>query len=626
MTELGEDSTPCIGGAFGEDKIAFADRARGEPHRPGERITAPWPAANAAAPARKPLRIGLLVDSLQVPAWVARIVSEVQSGDYAEIAAVIVNRASENDDAPFWKRVLARIIAVNGLLFGVFRMLDRLAFRASNNPFRRIDIAAEALAAETFTIAPQTSGTAGWPGDADLARIRRLELDALLCFGSRDRLGEGILDVARYGVWSYRHGQAQAHREAYGLFYDMYDRSSVSSVALQIDGPRPLGGRVIYRSVGNVIPWSYSRNVYYHYWKSTSFVPRRLKLLAEEGFPAIERLSEESECPTQGCGRSPTNREMLRFLPRHAALLAQTASRRCFRDERWFLVVNTGPRLANPACPATAKMKIHRAPPGRFWADPFPVVVDGQVWVFFEDYRFTSKKGIISCAPVSADGILGDVSTALECSYHFSYPFILEYEGDLYMAPDTWPVNRVELWRCRKFPDDWVRERVLMDGLRMSDPTIHQQDGKLWLFGTVSEGKGWANDELHIYMADALDGAWRPHPANPVVSDCRRARPAGQLFFRDGCLIRPAQDCSGRYGSAIVLNRVDELNERSYAETPVGRIDGSWLAGNRGSVHTVNYAGSLEFLDGRAMTPRRKYPFLRGSHFALPTIPRRSVR
>ena len=540
---------------------------------------------------RKPLRIALLIDSLKVPAWVARIVGEVQAGDYAEITAVIVNKASENK---------ARNSAISGLLFRVFHLLDRLAFRAPNNPFRRIDLAADVSAAETFSVAPQTSETGCQLSAVDLARVRRLDLDVLLCFGFRTLRG-GILDAARYGVWSYRHGQDQAHRGAHGLFWDMYDRRTVSGIVLQIDGPRPRGRQVIYQSFGKVIHWSYSRNACGHYDKSVNFAPRRLKLLAEEGFPAIERLSENSEPPARGRGHLPTNREMLRFLPRHAALLARVAHRRLFRREKWCLGVNAGPCLAGLAPAAEAKVKIHRAPPGRFWADPFPVVVGGQVWVFFEDYCFTSKRAVISCAPVSADGGLGAVATALERSYHLSWPFILEHEGDLYMVPETWTENRVELWRCRKFPDDWVLERVLMDSLKMSDPTIHPQDGKLWLFGTVGERREWANDELHIYVSDALDGAWRPHPANPVVSDCRHARPAGRLFSQGGELIRPAQDCSERYGRVVVLNRVDELNEHAYAETPIGRLDGSWLPGNRGT-HTLNYAGGLEFLDGREMT------------------------
>ncbi len=295
---------------------------------------------------------------------------------------------------------------------------------------------------------------------------------------------------------------------------------------------------------------------------------------------------------------------LIRYVPRP---IKNTYSH-LFGDKKWFLVVNAGRHLVDSVMTGEApavQMKVHHAPPGRFWADPIPIVVDGKVWVFFEDYSFASKKAVISCAPVSADVDLGEVTTALECPYHLSYPFVFEHQGQFYMIPETWAKNRIDLWRCRRFPDDWSRERTLLDGVSMGDPTLHRQDGKLWLFGTVSEVKTQINDELHIYVADALDGAWRPHPANPVVSDRRRARPAGRLFFRDGHLIRPGQDCSRGYGRAVVLNRVDALNERAYAETPIGRIDASGLPGNRGT-HTVNYAGGLEFLDGRTRVRRER--------------------
>ena len=288
------------------------------------------------------------------------------------------------------------------------------------------------------------------------------------------------------------------------------------------------------------------------------------------------------------------------------AKLAKRAYLRLFGDEQWFLVVNGGRSLAEPKKAGQAhapQLKVHHAPRGRFWADPFPIVVDGTVWMFFEDYSFASKRAAIACAAVSAEGDLGEVAAALECPYHLSYPFVFEHEGELYLIPETWDESRVDLWRCHRFPGHWRRDRTLLSDVHMSDPTLHVQDGKLWLFGTVSETRARANDELHIYVADTLDGAWRPHPANPVVSGRRRARPAGRLFFRDGHLIRPSQDCGSGYGRAVVLNRVDELNEHAYAEAPIGRIDGAELPGNRGT-HTVNYAGGLEFLDGRILHRR----------------------
>ena len=300
--------------------------------------------------------------------------------------------------------------------------------------------------------------------------------------------------------------------------------------------------------------------------------------------------------------------DILRSLISYTPLPIKNTYRYLIGDEQWFLVINTGRPLVDcvmtGGAPA-AQMKVHRAPPGRFWADPIPIVVGGKVWVFFEDYSFAFKKAVISCAPVSADGDLGEVTTALECPYHLSYPFVFEHQGQLYLIPETWDVNRVDLWRCRRFPDDWSLEMTLLDGIGMGDPTLHRQDGKLWLFGTVSEARTRINDEVHIYMADALDGMWRPHPANPVVSNRGRARPAGRLFFRGDRLIRPGQDCSRGYGRAVVLNQVDVLNERTYAETLIGHIDASGLPGNRGT-HTFNYAGGLEFLDGRTRRRRKR--------------------
>ena len=147
--------------------------------------------------------------------------------------------------------------------------------------------------------------------------------------------------------------------------------------------------------------------------------------------------------------------DILRFLARRSPRLAKRMYRRIFGDEQWFFAVNAGAPLAdfgmNGRTPM-ARLKVHHAPPGRFWADPIPIVIDGKVWVFFEDYSFASQKAVIACAPVSPDGELGEVVTALECPYHLSYPFVFEHGGELYMLPETWDEHRVDLWRCRRFP------------------------------------------------------------------------------------------------------------------------------------------------------------------------------
>jgi hypothetical protein len=84
----------------------------------------------------------------------------------------------------------------------------------------------------------------------------------------------------------------------------------------------------------------------------------------------------------------------------------------------------------------------------------------------------------------------------------------------------------------------------------------------------------------------------------------RRARPAGCPFMDgDGSLIRPSQDCSGLYGSAVVFNRIEDLSENDYRETPVGRLDPGWQRHNLGT-HTYSRSEEWEAVDGRTWLRR----------------------
>jgi hypothetical protein len=87
------------------------------------------------------------------------------------------------------------------------------------------------------------------------------------------------------------------------------------------------------------------------------------------------------------------------------------------------------------------------------------------------------------------------------------------------------------------------------------------------------------------------------------VSDPAAARPAGRLFHRRGALIRPGQDCSRRYGEAIVLNRVEVLSPTEYRERPVGRIEADWMPGLSGT-HTYTFDSRYECLDAICAVPR----------------------
>jgi hypothetical protein len=103
-------------------------------------------------------------------------------------------------------------------------------------------------------------------------------------------------------------------------------------------------------------------------------------------------------------------------------------------------------------------------------------------------------------------------------------------------------------------------------------------------------------------MAGSPLGPWRAHPANPVQTDIRHTRPGGRLFRNEGKLLRPAQDCSLRYGGALWLMEVATLTAEAYRETPLRRLDPLPLPGNL-CLHHRDATERFEFVDGMRLSP-----------------------
>ncbi len=245
----------------------------------------------------------------------------------------------------------------------------------------------------------------------------------------------------------------------------------------------------------------------------------------------------------------------------------------------------------------------------RFYADPFPVVHDGKVILFVEDFEHRLGKGIISAVEFAEGKPAGVPRPVLELGCHLSYPFVFEEEGEWWMIPETSGHGTIELHRATAFPDGWVKEADLVTGMVCSDATLIRQGGLWWMFATVRDGGGAFSDALHLWSAPDFRGPWTPHEQNPVLIDIASARPAGRMVERNGSLLRPVQDCRRGYGASLGIARVDRLDAGGYAQTveTIIRPGGLW-PGRR--LHSLNSAGGYEFIDGSGTAP--KWGFIPG--------------
>jgi hypothetical protein len=233
-----------------------------------------------------------------------------------------------------------------------------------------------------------------------------------------------------------------------------------------------------------------------------------------------------------------------------------------------------------------------------FYADPFLYTWSGRTFLFVEDYSDATKKAVISAAEITDGRLVTAPVPVLDRPYHLSYPLVFAEAGEIFMLPETAGNNALELYRAVAFPWEWRLETILMEGMALADATPVFHQNRWWLFASMGKHGTTDHDELFIFYSDEFPGPWRPHPENPVKSDCRSARPAGRIVRRGDRLFRPAQDCEQAYGSAIVWHEITELSPSHFAEIEIARVEPPHDLGLDG-LHHFDEAGELQAVDFR---------------------------
>jgi len=539
---------------------------------------------------RLPLRIGLLLDSFVQRKWIHQIISEIRSSGFAEISVVIKNEASVEQQPTgrlksYWRNR-------NYLLYALYGKIDERRVKVSPDAFEPTDIQPLLADCPVVNVAPVMKKYSDWFPEEAIQQIREFDLDVALCFGFRILKGEA-LNIARHGVWSFHHGDNLVNRGGPAGFWEVMDGVPVTGSVLQILTEDLDNGRVIYRSWSPTADrFSVKANRNNLYWKSAAFVIRKLKELAD-GVAIYPPENQFYRPYSNRLFRMPTNREMAPRLSRMVTKYAASKVQAALNSDQWALAYRfrSGPSDSNNTL---YRFKNLVPPKDRFWADPFAIKSGENYYVFIEEYPYQTAKGHISVIELDRKGVVSGPRKVLERDYHLSYPFVFMWNGEYYMVPESAANKTVELYRAKTFPFVWELEKVLMTDVRAKDATLAEIDGTWWMFVSISEQS--IPDELYLFSALSPLGPWTPHKRNPVKSDVRGSRPAGALFEWNGEVYRPAQDSSGRYGYAISINRVTQLDHEGFREEQVSSILPNWSK-ELLATHTISIAGDLTVVD-----------------------------
>jgi hypothetical protein len=244
-------------------------------------------------------------------------------------------------------------------------------------------------------------------------------------------------------------------------------------------------------------------------------------------------------------------------------------------------------------------------------ADPFLFRHKDQWFLFIEVIERRTRCGRIGYA-VSNNGFnFTYKSIILKETFHLSYPYILEHDGEIYMIPESAQDRSVRLYRATQFPTNWRFEKVLLKGHRFTDASVFLYNGIWWMF--VSRN---VSEDLLLYYANSLIGPWFPHPCSPIVYGMpEKARCAGRPVLLNGRLIRFAQNCENEYGRevrAFLIKTLDKENylEEELDESPVLVPSGcGWNADgmHHMDLHILKDGSLLAAVDGRSQVNELRF-------------------
>ena len=296
----------------------------------------------------------------------------------------------------------------------------------------------------------------------DINKIKSLDLDMILRGNGRGIFKGGILNSTKKGMISFHHGDNRWNRGGPAGFWEVFLRKNSTGFIIQFLNSKLDGGSVIFR--GNITTkGSYMENQHNLYNVSNPYMAKIINDYANTNYLPEPEKKFNFDFPFL---KSPSIIKSFRYLfyiskylfihlLKH--LYKKTILPKIFFKKRnqWGIAfINKSWEKSD----LSKGVKIKNSK-NRYFADPFIITKNNQTISFVEDYNILEKKGHISAIEIFEDQTYNIIGPVIEEPFHMSYPFLFEYNDDLYMTPETVEKKSIRLYKCKNFPLEWEFEK-----------------------------------------------------------------------------------------------------------------------------------------------------------------------
>jgi len=536
-------------------------------------------------------KIGILLESTNCSKYLYETVNVLANSNQIEFFFLINSKTSVQQGV--WQSVKSKI-KNNGLLRTValvfFKLVTTIEYRILSVFFQDVRDHKKILNIdeynnnETVFLNPgySASGLIVRYSDEDIFKIKSLDLDIIIRGNAPGIFKGDIINSAKDGIVSFHHGDNRWNRGGPPAYWEVYLRKPSTGFIIQILTEELDGGSVLFR--GNIqTKRSYIENIVNLYNVSNPYLAKILLQYANSN----KLPTPEEKLPFGGSLLMiPSFTQSISYLSRTGFLYISLVVKRLVlrKNERWsvafikapwrYAILRKGVQIKNP--------------PKRFFADPFVITKDEKTICYVEDYCYKKKRACITAIEIIDNNKYLILDPVIEEPFHMSFPFLFEYQQELYMVPETSKSNSVRLYKCVEFPLKWEYQKDILRNVSVVDSMIFEFDGKWWLLCNMAIGgkSDHSSTLMAFYSENPLSDDWTAHELNPLIFDSNIARNGGILDFNSSFPIRARQKQGfNLYGTGLTLAKINNLTPSSFSEEVIGQISPEFFKKIKGCHH-----------------------------------------
>jgi len=510
------------------------------------------------------LKIGLLIENEYINNYIKNLLEWSLNEPSIEITHYIISKNSFEANNSKLNKLLNGNVLNNRFKKIIMKLEEKRNLSKSRNHSslsKKYSISEFDITRFEYDAIFSKSGVSVTFSDQSIDEIKKLNLDVLLRFNKKILRGN-ILNLNKFGIISLHLGDDLKYRGGPSGFWEVYNKEVNSGFIIQQLTENLDNGNILFRgNISTEKTWLLNRAELnlraFFYLKETIKYISSKKMLPTflDNSPYTDKIY-----------KNPTNYQLFQYL--------YMRIQNKFKDSIFNNVKNrylVGFQKNNWGQLEYRKSKFIDNDNNTFNADPFLIEHNGRHYCFVETFNYLEKKAKINVYELF-DNNYEFLGTALEESFHLSFPYVFKANNDIYMIPESSKNLDIRLYKCIDFPLNWKLEKVLIDEIDAADSLVFYKDDKWWMLTNEDPmALGNHNYNLNIYYSNELvSDNWQPHKNNPIIMNSENGRNGG-ILFNNQDVFRVSQQFGfyKKYGENFSIHKIEILNESTYSEKTI---------------------------------------------------------